>query len=59
MPALVHIRSDGFLTVVDGWDPEGWRAVAETLAKHLAWSRPNIPQPGDPTPYLGTNVKGD
>lgn len=59
LPALVHVRSDGQLTVVNGWDPEGWRAIAEQLSRNLAWTRPNIPQPGDPTPYLGTDVKGD
>jgi hypothetical protein len=59
LPALVHIRSDGELTVVDGWDPDGWRTVAETLSRNLAWTRPMIPQPGDPTPYAGTDVKGD
>ncbi len=59
LPALVYIRSDGALTVVDGWDPAGWRAVAHSLSENLAWSRPIIPQPGDPTPYSGTDVKGD
>ncbi len=59
LPALVHIRSDGNLTVVDGWDPTAWRAVAEELSANLAWTRPTIPQPGDPTPYAGTDVKGD
>lgn len=59
LPALVHIRSDGNLTVVDGWNPGGWRAVADELSRILSWSRPMIPQPGDPTPYTGTDVKGD
>lgn len=59
LPALVHIRSDGNLTVVDGWNPDGWRAVADELSRNLSWSRPMIPQPGDPLPYAGTDVKGD
>lgn len=59
LPALVHVRADCALTVVDGWDPSGWRAVADELSQILSWSRPMIPQPGDPTPYAGTDVKGD
>ncbi len=59
LPSLVHIRSDGNLTVANGWDPTGWRGIAEDLSRTLAWSRPMIPQPGDPTPYAGTDVKGD
>lgn len=59
LPALVHIQSDGELTVVNGWDPDGWREVAKLMSRNLAWTRPTIPQPGDPTPYIGTDVKGD
>jgi len=59
LPALVHIRSDGHLDVVDGWDPEAWRQVSNQLAKILAWSRPALVQPGDPTSFTGTPVSGD
>ena len=59
LPALVHIRADGDLTVVDGWDPSRWRTVTDELSRILSWSRPMLPQPGDPTPYAGTDVKGD
>jgi len=58
LPALIHIRSDGFAEVANGWSPEHWRNIAANLAKILSWSRPTVPQPGDPTPYLGTAVKG-
>ncbi len=58
LPGLAHIRSDGFLEVANGWDPEGWRQIAGQLARILGWSRPILPRPGDPTPYLGTPVKG-
>ncbi len=56
LPGLIHVRSDGHLDVVDGWDPTGWREVSTMLSKILAWSRPMIPQPGDPTPYEGTAI---
>lgn len=59
LPALVHIRADGDLSVVNGWDPEGWRTVTAFMSRYLSWSRPTLPQPGDPTPYAGTDVKGD
>lgn len=59
LPGLVHVRSDGHLQVVNGWDPEGWREIAADLSKILKWTRPMIPRPGDPTPYAGTPVKGN
>ena len=58
LPGLVHVRSDGHVDAVDGWDPDSWKEVAVQLSKILAWSRPLIPQPGDPTPYQGTPVDG-
>ena len=58
LPGLAYVRSDCFVQVVNGWEPEGWRAVTNLLSNVLSWSRPNIPRPGDPTPYLGTPVKG-
>ena len=58
LPGLVHIRADGNLSVVNGWDPAAWRTVAEQLSKILSWSRPTVPRPGDPTPFNGTPVKG-
>lgn len=58
LPGLAFVRSDRYTEVVNGWDPDGWRRVAEVLARILSWTRPVIPRPGDPTPYTGTPVKG-
>jgi len=58
LPALIHVRSDGFVETADGWDPAAWRQIASTLADILAWSRPMIPSPGDPVPYAGTDASG-
>ena len=58
LPALVHVRSDLHLQVSNGWDPAGWRAIAADLAPMLHWSRPTVPQSGDPVPYLGTPAAG-
>ena len=59
LPGLVHVRADGHLTVCNGWDPDGWREIAGDLSKILSWTRPLIPQPGDPLAYSGTPVKGN
>ncbi len=59
LPGLVHVRSDGQVSIVNGWDPDGWRGIAGELSKILSWSRPLIPRPGDPLPYTGTPVKGN
>lgn len=57
LPALVHISTD--LVVrggAEGWDPAAWRAVTDELAKVMSWGRPNVPAPGDPRPFAGTNA---
>jgi len=59
LPALVHVRSDGHVTVSNGWDPDGWRGIAGDLSKILSWTRPLLPRPGDPLPYAGSPVKGN
>jgi hypothetical protein len=59
LPSLIHVRSDGYLSVANGWDPDGWRGIAVNLSKNLSWSRPLLPRPGDPLPYAGTPVKGN
>ena len=54
LPAIVHLNMD--LTVVnavEGWDPPAWRALATELSRHMSWSRPHIPAPGDPGPFAG------
>lgn len=59
LPAFVHI--DHALNIVgaaEGWKPAEWRDVATTLSKQMSWSRPSIPDEGDPTPYPGTPALG-
>ena len=54
LPAIVHLNMD--LTVVnavEGWDPPAWRALTTELSRHMSWSRPHIPAPGDPGPFAG------
>ena len=44
LPAFVHIRGDRTVAAAaEGWDPEEWRKVAESLAENNSWSTPLIP----------------
>lgn len=57
LPAFVHVRLDTTVAgVAEGWHPEEWDAVAERLAKEMAWTKPLIPAPGDPRPFPGWNT---
>ncbi len=55
LPAFIHIAHDcSIMGKAEGWDPETWRPIAENLAAIMSWSRPVIPQTGDPVPFEGT-----
>ncbi len=58
LPALVHVGADGVAEIAQGWDPETWRAVSDSLATAMSWSRPLIPADGDPAPFEGTPAGG-
>jgi hypothetical protein len=59
LPAFVHIRGDRTVAAAaEGWDPEQWRKVAESLAENNSWSTPLIPANGDPSPYAGSAAAG-
>ncbi|MGI9604446.1 MAG: hypothetical protein ACR2QE_21375 [Acidimicrobiales bacterium] len=59
LPALVAVRQDGQLIgVAEGWDPDTWRDVTESLSELLSWHRPVLPGPGDPMAYPGTAALG-
>ena len=59
LPAFVHIRGDRTVAAAaEGWDPEQWRKVAESLAENNSWSTPIIPANGDPSPYAGSAAAG-
>jgi hypothetical protein len=56
-PAFLLIRQDGMVTAkAEGWDPDTWRDVAEAVVDLTQWSRPIIPDAGDPAPYSGTPI---
>jgi len=55
LPAFTHLALDrSVVGLAEGWDPETWRPIAEHLAEVMSWSRPVIPQTGDPVPYPGS-----
>ena len=59
LPAIVHL--DHGLNVVgsaEGWDPEAWRSVTDQLTEVMSWSRPVVPDLGDPVPFAGTPAVG-
>jgi hypothetical protein len=59
LPALVFIRMDGAVAAAtEGWDPLAWRKVTDEVADAVKWSRPVIPEPGDPLPFEGTPALG-
>lgn len=35
----------------EGWVPDQWRPIVADLARHLAWTRPLVPDRGDPAPF--------
>ena len=59
LPAFVFVLMDGTVAAAtEGWDPTAWRAVADTIATAVKWSRPVIPEPGDPPAFVGTPALG-
>lgn len=59
LPAFLQVRGDLHVAAAaEGWDPEQWRVVAESLAKNMSWSVPLIPEQGDPSPYAGSAAAG-
>jgi hypothetical protein len=55
LPGFVFILMDGTVAAsAEGWDPAEWRKVADTIATAVKWSRPVIPEPGDPQAFEGS-----
>ena len=56
LPALVHVAgtTGSVVNACEGWDPNGWQAVTDELARVMSWSGPVLPGPKDPSPFAGT-----
>ena len=56
-PAILLVRQDGAVTAkAEGWNPDEWREVTESVVALTHWSRPTIPEAGDPVPFAGTPI---
>lgn len=54
LPAFVFVRVDGEVAAAaEGWNPQDWAAVAESIADTTSWQPPMIPLAGDPHPFAG------
>lgn len=59
LPAFVHLdHALNVVGVAEGWNATEWSAVCKTLSEQMSWSRPVLPDEGDPTPYPGTPALG-
>lgn len=59
IPALVHIGNDGtIIGKAEDWDPSAWREITDNVAQMMSWSRPTVPQAGDPVPFKGSPAEG-
>lgn len=55
LPAFAFIQTDGSLgACAEGWSPDSWKAVCNTIAEMTAWSAPNLPTASDPAPFAGS-----
>ncbi len=53
-PAFAVVRQDGSVPAkAEGWSAESWREVAESIVSLTQWSRPVIPDAGDPVAFTG------
>jgi len=56
-PAFAVVRQDGTVSAkAEGWSPQSWRKVAEEIVALTRWSRPVIPDIGDPVEFSGQPI---
>jgi len=57
VPALVWVTPEPAVeALANGWDGAAWRSALGALARKLAWTRPLVPAPGDPAPFIRTRA---
>lgn len=57
LPALVHINHGlEVIGLSNGWNPNEWRRIINTVSRAVSWRAPSIPEPNDPAPYIGSPV---
>ena len=56
-PAILHFdQSPQIVGSAEGWEPSQWKDVVNNLAEAMSWSKPILPDSGDPSPYSGVPV---
>ena len=56
-PAFAVVKQNGTVAAkAEGWSPDSWRQVADTVVALTRWSRPVIPEAGDPVAFSGHTV---
>ncbi len=59
LPAWLLLLNDGSVGAsAEGWHPLEWRTVGDRIAAVTAWSKPQVPAPGDPLPFEGSPALG-
>jgi hypothetical protein len=59
LPALVVVNQAGELEgVAEGWDPDAWQDVTDSLAEIMAWTGPVLPDAADPPSFAGSRANG-
>ena len=59
LPAFVLTRVDGVVDAkAQGWDPEAWEKVCDSIAEITKWSSIELPVAGDPVPFRGSPALG-
>lgn len=59
LPAFAFVRVDGGVAATaEGWNPDSWIEVAESIAETTHWNVPDIPVAGDPVPFSGSPAAG-
>jgi len=56
-PAIIHFdQSPQIVGSAEGWNPVEWKEIVSNLADTMSWSKPIVPDTGDPSPYSGVPV---
>jgi hypothetical protein len=59
LPAFVHLNVDHAIEGrAEGWRVAEWQAVADTLARQMSWTTPELATFGGPGPYEGSPASG-
>jgi hypothetical protein len=59
LPAFVLTRVDGVVDAkAEGWNPQQWEKVCDSIAAITKWTSIELPATGDPVPFRGSPALG-